>query len=82
MTDPGISAKAERLRAEAATLPSPDEVRELAERAVARGGTPDMSVDEIREIGEQAVDNAEQVAALLGRLSGLLLSAPPAGGDW
>jgi hypothetical protein len=83
LTDSDVSAEAERLRAEAAALPSPDQVRELALRAVAHGGTPDMSVDEIREIGEQAVDSAEQVAALLSRLSGLMTSAPPSGdGDW
>jgi hypothetical protein len=79
LDDPGVSAKAERLQAEAAALPSLDEVRELAERAVAHGGTEQMSLDEIHALATQAVAQAEEVTSLLRRLSGLL--APPPGGE-
>lgn len=82
MTDPGVNAKAEQLQAEAAALPSLDEVRALAQRAVAHGGTQDMSLDEIRELAGQAVAQAEQVTSLLRRLSDLLSpAAPPSGGE-
>lgn len=78
-TDPDISAKADRLRAEAAALPSLDEVRQLAERAVAHGGTEQMSLDEIRALATQAVAQAEEVNVLLRRL--VTLQSPPAGGE-
>lgn len=83
MTDPDsdISAKAEQVLADAATLPSLDEIRDLAGRAVARGGTQDMSLDEIRALATQAVGQAEEVTSLLRRLSELLAPAPPNGGD-
>ena len=81
MTDPDsdISAKAEQVLADAATLPSLDEVRDLAGRAVAHGGTPGMSLDEIRALASQAIGQAEQVTDLLRRLSELL--EPSSGGD-
>jgi outer membrane protein TolC len=79
LTDPGISAKAEQVQAEAAALPSLEEIRELAGRAVAHGGTPEMSLDEIRALADQAVDRAEQVTVLLRRLADLL--GPGAGGE-
>ena len=81
MTDPGISAKAELVQAEAEALPSAEEIRDLAARAVAHGGTRDMSTDEIRALAVQAVDHAERVTVLLRRLSDLLAPAPPPGGD-
>jgi hypothetical protein len=82
VTDPGISAKAEQVQAEAAALPTLDDIKELAGRAVAHGGTRDMSIDEIRELAVQAVDHAERVTILLRRLSDLLEPpSPPAGGD-
>lgn len=77
--DPDVSAKAERLQAEAAGLPSLDQVKELAQRAVAHGGTRDMSLDEIRALATQAVAQAEEVNVLLRRLITLL--PPQAGGD-
>ena len=70
--DPRIEARAEQVQAEAATLPTLDEIRDLAGRAVARGGTPEMSLDEIRNLASKAVDDAEQVTVLLRRLSDLL----------
>jgi hypothetical protein len=79
--DSDISAKAEQVLADAATLPSLDEIRGLADRAVARGGTPDMSLDEIRALATKAVSQAEEVTTLLRRLSELLAPAPPPGGD-
>lgn len=77
MTDPDISAKAEELLAQAAALPTPAEVRDLAARAVAHGGTPKMSLDEIREIAVQAVDGLEKVTVLLRRLSQLATEPDP-----
>jgi len=81
VTDPDISAKAEQVLADAATLPSVDEIRDLAGRAIAHGRTPDMSLDEIRALAGDAVARAEQVTDLLRRLSDLLAPAPPSGGD-
>jgi hypothetical protein len=80
VTDPGLGAKAEQVQAEAAALPSLDDIKELAEQAVAHGGTQDMGIDEIRELAVQAVDHAERVTVLLRRLSDLL-APPPAGGE-
>lgn len=82
MTEPNIKAKVEQLQAEAATLPSPEEVRRLAARAVAHGGTSHMSLDEIRDLAGQAIDGAEKVTALLRRLSEVLgPPAPATGGE-
>ena len=78
-SDPDISAKAEQVLADAATLPSLDEVRDLAVRAVAHGGTSDMSLADIRALADHAIDQAEQVTVLLRHLSELL--APPPGGE-
>jgi hypothetical protein len=78
-SDSDISAKAEQVLADAATLPSLDEVRDLAGRAVARGGTSDMSLDDIRALAGHAIDQAEQVTVLLRHLSELLAPAPPGG---
>jgi len=58
-----------------------EEIRDLAARAVAHGGTRDMSTDEIRALAVQAVDHAERVTVLLRRLSDLLAPAPQPGGD-
>lgn len=80
MTDPDIAADTARLQAEAAELPTPEQLRDLAARAVAHGGTRNMSPDEIREIASQAVEGLEKVTALLRRLS--QLSADPAHSPW
>lgn len=80
MTDPEATAEAERLLAEAAALPTPGQIRDLADRAVAHGGTRNMSLEEIRDLADQAVAGAEQVTVLLKRLAGLL-APPAAGGD-
>lgn len=77
MTDLEDIAKAERVRAEAASLPTLDDIRDLADRAVAHGGTELMTLDDIRDLGAQAVAQAEEVNTLLRRLITLL---PPAGG--
>ncbi len=81
MTDPGddIAARAEQLAAEAAALPSIEQVAALAAQAVAHGGTPHMSTDEIRQLAVQAVEQAEQVAALLRRLKDLVAPQSPGG---
>jgi hypothetical protein len=81
VTDPDTTAKAEQVLAQAATLPSLDEIRDLAGRAVAHGSTPELSLDEIRALAGHAVDRAEQVTVLLRRLSELLEPAPPPGGE-
>lgn len=81
MTDPALEAKAARVQAQAAALPSLEEIRDLAERAIRHGGTPDMSLEEIRAVGADAVHGAEQVTTLLRRLTVLLGgSEPPDGG--
>lgn len=81
MTEPDVTADAERIRAQAAALPSAQEIRDLAARALAHGGTSQMSLDEIRALASQAVAGAEQVNVLLRHLSELLAeSGPPAGG--
>jgi hypothetical protein len=80
VTDPDLSAKAEQVQAAADALPSTDQIKDLAARAMAHGGTSDMSLDEIRELAVQAVDHAERVTVLLRRLSDLL-APPSAGGD-
>lgn len=67
-----LRARAELVRAEAATLPGPGEVRDLAGQAIRHGGTPGMSMEEIRDLADKAVDSAEQVTVLLRRLSVLL----------
>ena len=67
-----IKARANEVLAQATALPSLEEVRDLAGRAVSHGGTRDMSLDEIRALAAVAVSRAEQVTALLGRLSLLL----------
>lgn len=67
-----IKAKAEQVQAQAAALPSLDEVRDLAGRAVSHGGTPGMPIEEIRELAAVAVSRAEQVTSLLRQLSSLL----------
>lgn len=83
MSEPGdFTAKAEQLIAEAAALPSAEQVRALADRAVAHGGTESMSADEIRALACRAVDAADELAVQLRRLVELLpLSEPPPGGD-
>jgi hypothetical protein len=67
-----LRARAEHVLAQAATLPGPGEVRDLAGQAIRHGGTPGMSMEEIRELADRAVDSAEQVTVLLRRLSDLL----------
>jgi hypothetical protein len=74
-----LRARAEQVRAQAATLPGPGEVRDLAGHAIAHGGAPGMSMDDIRELADRAVDSAEQVTVLLRRLSDLL--GDSAGGE-
>ena len=83
MSEPdGISAKAEQLLAEAAGLPSADQVRALGDQAIAHGGTQAMSVDEIRALARRAVDAADELAVQLRRLVELLPpSGPPPGGE-
>ncbi len=80
-SDSDITSKAEQVLADAATLPSLAEVRDLAGRAVARGRTRDMTMDEIRALADHAIGQAEQVTVLLRRLSELLATAPPQGGE-
>ena len=62
VTEPDdVTVRAAQLRAEAEELPTLEEITALAERAVAHGGTPGMSLSEIRDLAEQAVAQAEQV---------------------
>lgn len=79
-SDEDAEARASRVIAQAAVLPSLDEVRELAERAVRHGGTRQMSMDEIRALAAEAVTQAEQVTMLLRRLTDLLSDRGPAPG--
>lgn len=71
-----LRVRAELVLAEAATLPGPGEVRDLAGQAIRHGGTPGMSVEEIRGLAANAVDCAEQVTVLLHRLSDLIGGEP------
>lgn len=71
MNGPDAAARAGQLREEAAGLPSASQIRELGERA-AEHGAAGMTIDEIRALADEAVAGAEQVAALLRRLSDLL----------
>jgi hypothetical protein len=69
VSEPGdFTAKAEQLIADAAALPSAEQVRALADRAVAHGGTQSMSVEEIR--------------ALAARRSTPPTSSPSSSGAW
>jgi hypothetical protein len=69
-------AQAREVQRKAAGLPSPGDVRDLAERAVAHGPRGDMSLDEIRQLAAAAVAQSDEVSALLRRLSALLAGEP------
>lgn len=70
--EPDITARAGQLLAAAASLPTEDQIRDMAARAVTIAGTGDMSPGDIRELARQAIDGAEQVTALLRRLAEML----------
>jgi hypothetical protein len=67
-----IAADVLRLQAKAAAIPTPDEVRELADQVVQRGTAAGMSLPEIRELADLAVHQADEIASLLRRLNTLL----------
>lgn len=71
---------AQRVRRDAARLPGPDGIRDLAEQAIRRGGAPGMSDTDIRALADKAIERAEQVTALLRELSSLLPPVPEPGG--
>lgn len=70
---------AARVRREAARLPGPDGIRDLAEQAVRHGGAG-MSSEDVRELADKAIERAEQVTELLRELSALLGDVPEPGG--
>jgi predicted TIM-barrel enzyme len=76
--DPELAAQAERLRAEAGALPSPEEIKVLAAAAVAHGATADMSKEDIHEVAKQAIEASRQMTVILERLA-CLLPEPPGG---
>lgn len=59
------------VRARAATAPTEDAIRALADQALRSPGR-DMTPDQIRDLTNTAVSQAQQVSELLGRLAGLL----------
>lgn len=65
------AAMAARVRRDAARMPGPDGIRDLAEQAVRHGG-PGMSSEDVRVLADKAIERAEQVTALLRELSSLL----------
>ncbi len=67
-----VAADVLRIQARAAELPTPDEVKELADQVVQHAGASGMSLPEIRELAAIAVQQADEVAALLRRLNTLL----------
>lgn len=70
---------ADRVRREAARLPGPDGIRNLAEQAVRQGGSG-MSSEDVRALADKAIERAEQVTCLLRELSALLGDGPEPGG--
>lgn len=58
------------LRERAAHAPTPEQVRAMAEAALAKG-SGEMSAEEIRALAHEAVGQAEQVVVLLRRLAAL-----------
>lgn len=78
--DPELIAQAQRLQAQAAKLPTEQEISALADRAEAHGGTRSMSLEEVRAKAREARDNARQLAELLGKLSQMLDDDSPPGG--
>ena len=77
--DPMTAALAEQARIEAERLPTPEQVRGMAEEAVRHGGAAGMSTEEVRRLADTAIERAEQVTDLLRRLSTLLRE--PGDGD-
>lgn len=73
---PETAALAAQARREAEQLPCPDEIRDLAEAAIAHGGAPGMSSEDVRKLADKAIERAEQVVCLLRELSDLVPSAP------
>jgi hypothetical protein len=62
---------AAQITRDAAVLPGVAEIRDMGRRAET-AGSQRMSAAEIRRLADMAVERAEQVAALLRELSGLL----------
>jgi 3-methyladenine DNA glycosylase/8-oxoguanine DNA glycosylase len=73
-----LAAEAER---EAASFPSAEEIRDLAEQAIRHGGALGMNDEqtaELREIADQAVEAAEKMADLVRRVRDRIRAdAPP-----
>lgn len=58
------------LRERAAHAPTPEQVRAMADAALAKGSA-DMSPEDIAALAHQAVGQAEQVVVLLRRLAAM-----------
>jgi rRNA maturation endonuclease Nob1 len=77
LNDPDLSARAEQAMADAAALPTTEQVRELAQAAEARGATARMSEEDIREVARQAIEASERMTVMLRRLENLLVRPAP-----
>ncbi len=76
MADPDITARAQEVKAQAAALPTEQQIEDLAARAVAHGGTRSMSLAQVRAKANEARENARQLADRLAELSALLEEHP------
>lgn len=68
-----------RVRAQAASMPTPERLAALADEALSTPGQP-MSAEEIRQLAASAIAQARQVSHYLNRLADLLGDGDP-GGD-
>lgn len=81
--EPDVSAKAEQALAEAAELPSADQILDLGDRAAGHGSR-NMSAEQIRATALEAVGYAKRLTDLMQVLADLveenhLRPDPPAG---
>lgn len=68
---PEARLMAAQVRQRAAGIPTTDELAAMAAGALGKPGA-EMSPEEIRDLAASAIDQAQKVSHLLGRLAGLL----------
>jgi hypothetical protein len=64
-----VVAHAQQIRRQAASMPGPDEIRDLADAAARRREQAGMTSSDVRQLGETALARARQLAELLQELS-------------
>jgi hypothetical protein len=79
-TPADVTTEAERVITAAQALPDLGTIKELAEEAIRHGPVDHMSREQVQELAKRAVAQAEQLAALLQQLSGLLGAGDTPGG--